>query len=116
MTTTLTPTWTKEAIFEALGLKDMNSGVSDGTFFANPGGHDLVSENPSNGERLATVKQGDDADYEAMMGTAMHAFQTWRMMPAPQRGEIVRQLGEAFRKHKEPLGALISLEMGKIYS
>ncbi len=116
MTTTQTATWTKESIFEALGLGDMNSGVSDGAFFTNPGGPELVSEIPATGERLASVKQGDDADYEAMMATATKAFETWRMMPAPQRGEIVRQLGDAYRRHKEPLGALISLEMGKIYS
>ena len=97
-------------------LSDMNSGVSDGAFYANPGGPELVSEIPATGERLASVKQGDDADYEAMMATATKAFETWRMLPAPQRGEIVRQLGDAFRQYKEPLGALISLEMGKIYS
>ncbi len=115
-TTALNPTWTKEAIFEALGLSDVNSGVSDGAFFSTPRGPELVSENPATGERLASVMQGDDADYEAMMAAATKAFEAWRMMPAPQRGEIVRQLGEAFRKHKEPLGALISLEMGKIYT
>ena len=115
-TATTTPTWTKEAIFKALGLTDMNSGVSDGAFYKNPGGPELVSEVPATGERLASVKQGDDADYEAMMVTATDAFKTWRMMPAPHRGEIVRQLGDAYRAKKEPLGALISLEMGKIYT
>ncbi len=112
----MTTPWTKDAIFKALDLSELNSGVSDGAFFAKPGGPVLETFIPATGERLAAITQGDDADYEAMMGAAMKAFETWRTLPAPQRGEIVRQLGDEFRKHKEPLGALISLEMGKILS
>ena len=109
--------WTKDAIFKALDLHATNSGVSDGAqFFAQPGGAELTSENPATGEILAKLIQGGDADYEKLLGAATTAFASWRLMPAPKRGEIVRQLGDEFRKHKEPLGALISLEMGKIYS
>jgi aldehyde dehydrogenase (NAD+) len=108
--------WTPNDILKALDLQHTNSGVSDGAFFAKPGGPELVSENPATGEKIASITQGNDADYEKMMGAALKAFESWRLKPAPLRGEIVRQLGDEFRKYKEPLGALISLEMGKIYS
>ena len=108
--------WTPNDILKALDLQQINSGVSDGSFFSKPGGSELISENPATGEKIASITQGNDADYEKMMASALKAFETWRLKPAPLRGEIVRQLGDEFRKYKEPLGALISLEMGKIYS
>ncbi|HJV21859.1 MAG TPA: aldehyde dehydrogenase family protein [Holophagaceae bacterium] len=110
-------TWTAAEILKALDLQAVQSGVSDGAaFFAKPGGPELPSHNPATGELIATLIQGNDADYDQVMAASTKAFQTLRTLPAPARGEIVRQLGDEFRKYKEPLGALISLEMGKIYS
>src|SRR5262249_34145676 len=69
---------------------------------------------PVDGKCIAQVLQGSDADYERVMQASTRAFESWRMRPAPQRGEIVRQLGEALRTHKKALAQLVSLEMGKI--
>ena len=74
----------------------------------------VVSENPTTGEPIAAVKQATIEEYESAMTRAAKRFETWRMVPAPQRGEIVRQIGLAMREYKEPLGELVSLEMGKI--
>ena len=70
--------------------------------------------NPTNGELLARIEQASAKDYDQVMKQAQKAFLVWRELPAPQRGEIVRQVGEALREKKEMLGALVSLEMGKI--
>ena len=95
-----------------LGIKDINSGTSTGMqFFAN--GSKLESYSPTNGQLIGTVVQSTKEDYEAAMEKATEAFKTFRLMPAPQRGEIVRQFGEKLRKNKEALGKLVSYEMGK---
>src|SRR5690606_40756490 len=62
---------------------------------------------------IATVTAADSKNYDAVIKQAEKAFQEWRMIPAPKRGVIVRQIGEALRKYKEPLGKLVSYEMGK---
>jgi aldehyde dehydrogenase (NAD+) len=77
-------------------------------------GAELVSSNPSDGEDLATVAQASAEDYRKVADAAYDSFLSWRMVPAPVRGEMVRHLGNALREMKEPLGDLISLEMGKI--
>ncbi len=77
-------------------------------------GKHVVSFNPATGEPIAAVPLATEADYEAAVQRASDRFKTWRMVPAPQRGEIVRQIGEEMRKYKTPLGELVSLEMGKI--
>jgi aldehyde dehydrogenase (NAD+) len=97
-----------------LQIKDKNSGVYHGTWVDQPGGKEIVSYNPTTGEPIASVLTCSEQEYETVMGKATDTFKTWRMMPAPQRGEIVRQLGLELRKYKKELGALISLEMGKI--
>ncbi len=74
----------------------------------------LISKNPTTGEPLAAVRQMSIEEYQQAVDRAHTTFKSWRMIPAPQRGEIVRQIGEAMRQYKEPLGELISLEMGKI--
>ena len=80
-----------------------------------PGGGDvIVSENPATGAVLGQVRAATPGDYDAALAAACARFDEWRMRPAPRRGEIVRRLGDLFRRHKEPLGELISLEMGKI--
>jgi aldehyde dehydrogenase (NAD+) len=75
--------------------------------------HKLISYSPTNGEKLAEVATCTMNDYEAIMKRAQSAAQEWRKVPAPKRGEIIRQIGQALRDHKDALGSLVSLEMGK---
>jgi len=102
-------------ILDALGVKPTNPGACTGTWIETRGA-ELSSTNPTTAEPIASVMQATADDYEAVMQAATGAFKTWRMMPAPKRGEIVRQLGEELRRHKDPLGRLVSLEAGKILS
>lgn len=97
---------------EILGVKAINEGTSTGNnHFSN--GDIIESYSPVNGQLIGKVKTTTAADYEKVMQTASEAFKTFRLMPAPKRGEIVRQFGEKLRKYKEPLGKLVSYEMGK---
>jgi len=107
---------TKNQIFRALGLKSRMKGANcGGDWFA--GSNDfIVSRNPTTGEVLARIEQASVKDYDKVMKQARKAFLIWRELPAPRRGEIVRQMGEALRAKKDMLGALVSLEMGKIYT
>ena len=101
----------KEAL-EQLGVKAINEGTSTGVNnFSN--GPTLESYSPVDGQLIGSVKCTSEADYEKVMQSATAAFQTFRVMPAPQRGEIVRQFGEKLRQNKEALGKLVSYEMGK---
>jgi len=100
-------------LLESLGIQPQNPGACTGTWIET-GGAQLVSINPTLNEPIASVRQATAEDYESVARVADEAFRTWRMMPAPQRGEIVRQLGDELRQFKEPLGRLVSLEMGKI--
>ena len=103
----------KEAL-EQLGVKAVNEGTSTGSHhFSN--GELIESYSPVDGQLIATVKTSTQADYDKAMKAATAAFKTWRVMPAPQRGEIVRQFGEKLREKKEALGKLVSYEMGKSY-
>ena len=77
-------------------------------------GDNLESTTPVDGSTIASVKQCTSEDYNSIISNSKGIFQKWRMEPAPKRGEVVRLLGEEFRKHKEALGKLISWEMGKI--
>jgi aldehyde dehydrogenase (NAD+) len=74
----------------------------------------LESINPTTGAVLGTVRCATPVDYQRVVGSARKAFETWRKVPAPKRGEVVRQIGEELRKHKDALGTLVSLETGKI--
>jgi aldehyde dehydrogenase (NAD+) len=95
-----------------LGLKDVNHGTSTGSKnFSN--GELIASYSPVDGKLIGKVKASTKEDYEQVMSTATAAFKTFRDMPAPQRGEIVRQFGNKLRDLKEPLGKLVSYEMGK---
>jgi aldehyde dehydrogenase (NAD+) len=76
----------------------------------------IVTQNPATEETLATLAPTSDAEYDALVAAAARRFAGWRLTPAPKRGELVRRLGELFREHKNDLGALISLEVGKIRS
>ena len=97
-----------------LGIEAINNGSSTGSNnFSN--GEMIESYSPVDGQLIAKVKSSTKQDYEEVMKTATSAFKTWRTMPAPQRGEIVRQFGEKLREKKEALGKLVSYEMGKSY-
>ena len=101
----------KEALSQ-LGIKEVNEGTSTGVNHFS-GGEILESYSPVDGQLIAKVKTSTAADYEKVMEAATAAFKQFRLMPAPQRGEIVRQFGEKLRVHKEALGKLVSYEMGK---
>lgn len=97
-----------------LGVKDINEGSSTGlNNFAS--GDMIASYSPVDGELIGKVKTTTRADYEQVMDAATTAFKSWRTKPAPLRGEIVRQFGDKLRELKEPLGKLVSYEMGKSY-
>ena len=103
----------KEALVE-LGIKELNSGVATGEFLP-ANGEVIESYSPVTGELIGKVTCGDANDYEKVISKAKEAFSSWRMVPAPVRGEMVRQFGEALREKKEALGKLVSFEMGKSY-
>lgn len=97
-----------------LGIKSINAGAFSGQGFCSS--HDknqLESYSPTNGELIARVNTCTAEDYETIMHRAQLAFNQWREVPAPKRGEIIRQMGNALRKHKDALGSLVSYEMGK---
>ncbi len=101
-------------VLEKLEIKQVNSGACWGEWIAKPSGAELASVNPADGSVIAEVKMAGASDYNLVVGRALEAFQSWRMTPAPQRGEIVRQIGNELREYKAELGALVSIEMGKI--
>ena len=74
----------------------------------------IESYNPGNAELISSVYQCDTEDYESVVKQSLEAFNEWRKVPAPERGQLVRQMGDALRDYKDPLGSLVSLEMGKI--
>ncbi len=103
-----------QEILSQLGLTEINKGTSTGIHhFSN--GEIIASHSPVDGKLIGKVQITTKEDYEKVMQAATEAFKTWRVMPAPQRGEIVRQFGDKLRKLKEPLGKLVSYEMGKSY-
>lgn len=99
---------------ERLGIKDVNSGVYSDQWLAGNGG-EVTSYSPANGEPIARVRLADKEEYEKAILASQASFLKWREMPAPHRGQIVRELGEVLREYKDELGRLITLEMGKIY-
>ena len=98
---------------KSLKIAATNKGVSTGTKWIDSTGEAIDSYSPVDGKKIGSVIAADKASYEAVIKKAEEAFKTWRLMPAPKRGEIVRQVGEALREYKEPLGKLVSFEMGK---
>lgn len=111
---TTTTSFGIEKALEQLGIKETNQGTSTGNNWFSEG-EEIVSYSPVDGKVIAKVTTTSKADYEKVMATATEAFKTWRLKPAPQRGEIVRQFGNELRRLKEPLGKLVSYEMGKSY-
>jgi aldehyde dehydrogenase (NAD+) len=103
----------KQDVFESLGLSSHNSGVFAGEWMEATGDQVEVV-NPTTGEALATVGMASADDYDRVADSSVETFERWRNLPAPKRGEYVRRLGDALREKIEPLGALVTLEMGKI--
>jgi aldehyde dehydrogenase (NAD+) len=101
-------------ILERLHIEPVNSGACYGDWIASPSGGQLESINPATGEVLAKIQLAGPADYETVVSQANEAFLEWRMLPAPRRGDIVREIGNELRAAKDDLGMLVSLEMGKI--
>jgi len=112
MTATATMTEIQE-ILGTLGIETTNNGASTGGKWFKTRGEKIDSFSPVDGKLIASVNAATEADYEAVILKAQEAFLEWRTIPAPKRGEIVRQLAEKIREYKEPLGKLVSYEMGK---
>jgi len=104
-----------DEMLASLGLQEINNGLTTGTVWYETGGETTVSVTPVDGSEIAKVKNASLDDYEKVMRKAEEAFKIWRMIPAPKRGEVVRQIGLALREKKNDLGRLVTLEMGKIY-
>lgn len=96
-----------------LGISKNNKGISTGQKWFSGKGESLPSFSPVDGKLIASVSTADKKTYDAVIATAAAAFKEWRQWPAPKRGEVVRQIGDELRKNKEPLGQLVSYEMGK---
>jgi aldehyde dehydrogenase (NAD+) len=102
-----------KGILNQLGIQSTNSGASTGSNWMNTTGATIDSISPVDGKLIASVQSATAADYNALIEKAQGAFVEWRKIPAPKRGEVVRQLAERIRFYKEPLGKLVSYEMGK---
>ncbi|MDM8532077.1 aldehyde dehydrogenase family protein [Anaerolineales bacterium HSG25] len=105
-----------KTILEKLNLTETNPGACTGPdgWITDPNGSRLVSYNPTNGEAIASIIQATGTTYEQVLTASQSSFEAWRTVPAPKRGLLVRDLGNALRDNLEPLGELVSLEMGKI--
>jgi aldehyde dehydrogenase (NAD+) len=103
----------KKDFLKALKLGATNPGTSTGLKSTAQGKQYLESYSPVDNSLIGKVSVTTDKEYEKVIQTALEAYSTWRMLPAPKRGEIVRQYGDALRQHKQALGQLVSYEMGK---
>lgn len=105
-----------KALLEKLNLAEVNFGGCTGihNWIKDKTGSELISINPATGETIAKVIQVGENSYETILSKADESFKSWSMLPAPKRGEVIRDIGEALREYKEPLGELVTLEMGKI--
>lgn len=100
------------SILDALDIKQLNYGTSTGSKWTNS--NEIINSfSPVDGKKIGSVSVTTKEEFEQVISTASSAFKTWRLMPAPQRGEIVRQFGDRLRELKNPLGKLVSYEMGK---
>jgi aldehyde dehydrogenase (NAD+) len=103
-------------VLSRLGVEEVNSGAWAGSALPAGDGELVTSYNPATGEAIGSVRLAGLAEYEQVVAKAQEAFERWRMVPAPQRGEIVRQIGDAMRAQKDDLGALVTMEVGKVLS
>lgn len=102
-----------KSFLKELGLNKENGGASTGNKWLKSKGQVIKSYSPVDGKEIGSVVAGTEKEYKVIVETAQKAFEVWRGVPAPKRGEIVRQIGDELRKHKEALGELVSYEMGK---
>lgn len=100
---------------KSLGIQDTNNGTSTGSYWIKSGEGEIVSSSPVDGMTIGKVDATTSDSYNHVIESAQVAFKEWRLIPAPKRGEVVRQFGEALRSNKESLGKLVSYEMGKSY-
>src|SRR6187551_3462250 len=103
-------------VLTRIGIQPANSGVYAGRWIQQSGGDECVSLNPATAQTLGLVAGAKRTGYEQAVESAVACFKKWRLVPPPQRGEIVRQVGNALREHKNDLGLLVTLESGKIKS
>jgi aldehyde dehydrogenase (NAD+) len=104
-----------EKVLKRLGVEKVNAGASTGLNWLPTDGDENISVSPIDNKEIARVSSASLDDYQSIVEQAQKAFKVWREVPAPQRGEVVRQIGNALRDYKQDLGYLITLEMGKIY-
>jgi len=100
-------------VLQQLGIQQLNQGISTGANNCHGNGDLLESKSPVDGHIIGNVHLGGAKDYDQVVDTAHQAFLVWRNLPAPKRGEIIRQIGDRLRLHKDALGKLVSYEMGK---
>ena len=103
----------KTDLLKSLAIAEINNGVSTGSNWIKTDGDITSSYTPIDGTELAKVRNATLQDYDVVVEKAQEAFKTWREVPAPKRGEVVRQLGDKLREKKDALGKLVSFEMGK---
>src|SRR3954464_12448869 len=103
-----------EASLKSLGIGSVNAGAGGGGKSRQTKGKPLAVKSPIDGRLLASVTTAEPGDVDAVIDSADKAFQTWRSVPAPKRGEFVRRIGERLRARKKELGELVSWEVGKI--
>ena len=103
-------------LLKKLSINVDNYGACSGSngWVDNSSGKKISSLNPSTGEIIASVYESTTEDYNAIVKKSLEAYDEWRKVPAPLRGQLVREMGEALRDYKDPLGSLVALEMGKI--
>jgi aldehyde dehydrogenase (NAD+) len=102
-------------VLTELGIRSSNPGVSTGAKWIKSSGSVLDSRSPVDGKLIGSVRSADQKAFSKVVEAASAAFQQWRLVPAPKRGEVVRQIGDALRASKQSLGMLVSYEMGKSY-
>ena len=102
----------ENTFLQKLGLKEHNAGASTGRESSDSGKY-IQSFSPVDGRLIGSVSETTREEYDHLIAKAQEAFLVWREIPAPKRGEIVRQYGDELRKHKDALGRLVSYEMGK---
>ncbi|HPJ46831.1 MAG TPA: aldehyde dehydrogenase family protein [Tenuifilaceae bacterium] len=102
-------------VLKRLNINGVNSGVSTGAEWIEPKGDITKSYSPIDNNLIGEIRNASIDDYEYVMAKAQQAFEVWKNIPAPKRGEVVRLIGEALRENKEDLAYLVTLEMGKIY-
>jgi len=105
-----------KGILNALGIEENNFGayIAAGNWSTTTNAGVLESVNPATGQVIANVYQCSEDDYEIIISESLKAFEEWQMVPAPIRGQLVREMGEELRRKKDMLGSLVALEMGKI--